>query len=342
MAHEVAAAAEGAHGQAAADHLAETPQVGAYPVELRGAAARQPEAGDDLVEDQQRPGTVACRPQALQETRRRRHQSHVGGHRLHQHRRGGVVDLGHHVVGRHHRVGHGARCHAVAAAQALVGHAAAARRQQRIRVAVVAARELDDLVAPGGAACQAHRRHGGLGAAGDQPQHLQAGHPGTHLAGQAHLALGGGAVAGAVGGGRGHRPDDRGRGVAQDAGAVALDVVDVAVALHVPDVSALRPCHEVGRPADRPERPHRRVHPAGEHLAGPLEQSGIRQSGVGEPGVGDRYIVGGGLALSHRAPRPRVRRRRRGQRPASARDRRRGRSLSDVQPSSASAISAAK
>ena len=298
VAHQLATAAEGAHRQPTADDLAETPQVGPYPVELRGPAAGQPEARDHLVEDQQRPGPVAGRPQSLEEARHGCHQAHVGGHRLHEHRRGGVVDLRHHVVGRHHRVGHRAGSHAVAAAEPLVGHAAAARRQQGVRVTVVAAGELDDLAAPGCAARQAHRGHGGLGAAGDQPDHLESGHAGAHLAGQAHFALGRGAVAGAVSGGRGNRLDQSERGVAQNAGAVAVDVVDVAIAFDVPDVGAAAPVHEVRRAAHGAECPHRRVHPAGEHLAGLLEQLSVAHRGV----------AGGRRTLSHRAPRPARRR----------------------------------
>ena len=52
--HHVGAAAEGAHRQAAADDLAEGDEVGADPVELAGAARRQPEAGHHLVDDEQR------------------------------------------------------------------------------------------------------------------------------------------------------------------------------------------------------------------------------------------------------------------------------------------------
>ena len=45
-------------------------------------AAAEPEPGDDLVEDEQRADPVALGPQALEEARHRRHQTHVGGDRL--------------------------------------------------------------------------------------------------------------------------------------------------------------------------------------------------------------------------------------------------------------------
>ena len=52
--HDVAPAAVGADGQAAADDLAERGEVGRDAVELLRAAAREAEAGHHLVEDEQR------------------------------------------------------------------------------------------------------------------------------------------------------------------------------------------------------------------------------------------------------------------------------------------------
>ena len=63
------APADGADRQAAADDLAERGQVGRHVVLRLGAAATEPEAGDHLVEDQQRTDAVALGAQALQEAR---------------------------------------------------------------------------------------------------------------------------------------------------------------------------------------------------------------------------------------------------------------------------------
>ena len=62
-----------------------------------------------------------------------------------------LVELGHRVVGDDDRVGHRAGGHAGRARQAERGDAAAAAGQQRVGVAVVAAVELHDPVAPGDA-----------------------------------------------------------------------------------------------------------------------------------------------------------------------------------------------
>ena len=55
-------------------------------------------------------------------------------------------------------------------------HARSGLHQQRIDVAVVAAFELDGQVAPGEAARQAERAHGGFGAGIHQPHHLDGRH----------------------------------------------------------------------------------------------------------------------------------------------------------------------
>ena len=97
---------------------------------------------------------------------------------------------GHHVVGDDLGVGHRAGRDADRARQAEHGHAAAPAGQQAVGVAVVAAVELDHPVAAGRAAGQAHRAHGRLGARGDQPHLLAAGHPFADGLGQQDLARG--------------------------------------------------------------------------------------------------------------------------------------------------------
>ena len=79
---DVARPAERADRQAAADDLAEAPQVGGDARPLGGATEAEPEAGDDLVEEQQRADAVALGAQAGQEPVGRRDQAHVGGDRL--------------------------------------------------------------------------------------------------------------------------------------------------------------------------------------------------------------------------------------------------------------------
>ena len=130
------------------------------------------------------------------------------------------------------------------------GQPAARLGEEQVAVAVVVAGELHDRVAAGGAAGQAHGRHGGLGARRHQAHLLDRRHPLADRLGQQHLALGRRAVGRAVDG----RPldglDDGRVGVAGDDRAVGLHEVDVARALDVPHVGALGPGHEVRRAAD--------------------------------------------------------------------------------------------
>ena len=68
--HDLALAAEGADGEAAADDLAERGEVGRDAVALLRAAERDAEAGDDLVEDEHDAVLVAQVAQALRGSRR--------------------------------------------------------------------------------------------------------------------------------------------------------------------------------------------------------------------------------------------------------------------------------
>ena len=80
--HDVAPAAEGADRHAAADDLAESGHVRADAVELLRAAAGDAEAGNHLVEDQQRAVSRSHSSRRVEEALRRRHAVHVAGHRL--------------------------------------------------------------------------------------------------------------------------------------------------------------------------------------------------------------------------------------------------------------------
>src|SRR5262249_19789366 len=87
VAHELARSPVGADGQPTADDFAQTRDVRAYAVELLRAAERDAEPGDDLVEDQY--GIVRTRnlAQAFEESRARRHDTHVAGYGLDDDRR---------------------------------------------------------------------------------------------------------------------------------------------------------------------------------------------------------------------------------------------------------------
>ena len=158
---------------------------GVTPDHAVAPAGAEAEAGDDLVEDEERADGVAGGAQPLEEPGHRRDQVHVGRHRLDDDAGHPLVERGHHVVGDDLGVGHRAGRDADRARQAEHGHAAAAAGQQAVGVPVVAAVELDDAVAPGHAAGEAHRAHGRLGPRGDQAHLLAAGHPRADRLGQA-------------------------------------------------------------------------------------------------------------------------------------------------------------
>ena len=130
-------------------------QVGQDAEALLRAAARDAEARDHLVEDEQRAGGIAERAEHLEVARLRRHDAHVPRHGLDDDRRQPLAvaldrggDAVHVVEGDDHGVGRRAGGHARGGRDAERGQPGAGARQQRVDVTVVAARELDHAVAP--------------------------------------------------------------------------------------------------------------------------------------------------------------------------------------------------
>ncbi len=157
-------------------------------------------------------------------------------------------------------------------------------------MAVVAAFKLDDLAAPGCPARQPDGAHAGFGARAHQPQHLDAGQQLDDFFGELDFALGRGTEAKAVEGGALHRFEHRRVAVAKDHGAPGADVVDVALAVGVPEVGALGALHEARRAAHGLEGAHGRVDAARDELAGALQQGEVA---VGH-GRGRAGLVGAG------------------------------------------------
>jgi hypothetical protein len=184
--HDLAFSAEGPHREAASDDLAERGEVGRHTVELLRAAERHAESGDDLVEYQHHAVLVAERAQPLQKAITWRNDAHVAGDRL-KDDRGDLIALcfesDRHsvkiVVRQHDRVGSITLGHARGRGDSQRHEAGARCNQQRIRVTVIVAVELDELVASGIAASQSDRAHGRLGAARDHAHHI---HAGDHVA----------------------------------------------------------------------------------------------------------------------------------------------------------------
>ena len=203
--HQVATAAVGADRHAAADDLAERAQVRRDAVALLRAAERDAEAGHHFVEDQQRAVLRAQLAQVLQVAVARQDAVGVADDRLddqagdlaadvvEQLRRG--IEI---VVGQRQREVGERRRHARRIRQAQRHHAAAGLHQEAVAVAVVAAFELDDAVAAGGAARDADRRQRRLGAGVDHAHHLAARHDRGDRLGHRHFQRIGHAEAQAV------------------------------------------------------------------------------------------------------------------------------------------------
>ncbi len=281
--HHVGAAAEGRRREAAAHDLAEGQQVG-RPALVRGLQAvparlRHAEAGHHLVGDEQRAVLPAEPGQAAVEAGQRRDDAHVAGRGLGDHAGDlagvgpeGRLDGGEVVVRQHDGVAGLGAGDARGVRQAEGGEAGTGGGQQRVHVAVVAAGELHDLGPAGEAPGQPDRRHGGLGAGGDQADLLDRGDPGDDLLGQLDLALPGRAEGGAAGDRFPYRVQDGGVRVAEDHRTPRADQVDVLAAVGVGQVGAGSGHHEARRTADGAEGAHRGVHAAGRDDRGTIEE----------------------------------------------------------------------
>ena len=133
-------------------------------------------------------------------------------------------------------------------------------------MAVVAALELDELAAPGGATRQSDGAHARFGAAAHQAHHVHAGHQLQNGLGQFHLALGRGTKREAFQQRLLHRFHHRRVAVAQNHRAPGADVVGVALAVGVPHVGTLGAADEARRATHGAKSAHGRVDAARDHL----------------------------------------------------------------------------
>ena len=277
--HQRARARVRADRHAAANDLAKGDQIGTHAEVFLRAARRKAEARDDLVKDQEAAVLVAQVAQALQKAVLRRHNAHVRRDRLDDHRRDlsrvGVqqaLDRGEIVVLRHQGILRRAAGHALGVRLALRERAAARANQHRIRMAVVAALELDDLVAPGCAARKTHRAHDRLGARVDHAYHLDVRYHLDHLLGHLDLERGRRAERQAVHHAVIDRFQDVRMAVAEHHWPPRTDVVDVFQPILVQHMAAEALDDKARLAAHRAERAHRRVDAAGQHLACPLKK----------------------------------------------------------------------
>ncbi len=170
------------------------------------------------------------------------------------------------VVRGGQRVRNRARCHSGGVRKAERGHARARLDEQKIRVTVVAAGELDDLRALGERTREPERAHRRLGAGVDEAHELEARHRFANQARELELERARRAVARAAANRLLERGDDAGMRVTEDERPPGEDVVDVAVPVDVDEVRALSALDEHRAAADCPERPHGRGDASGHEL----------------------------------------------------------------------------
>mmetsp|Transcript_508 Transcript_508/g.1557 ORF Transcript_508/g.1557 Transcript_508/m.1557 type:complete len:443 (+) Transcript_508:800-2128(+) len=273
--HDLALAAVGAHGEPPADHLAHGGEVrGDAPVLLR-AAVGDAEAGHHLVKHEHRAVLGAQVAEALEELLVRDDEARVAHDGLEDDARDLVLVVledglhgGEVVVARAQRGLGGALGHAGRVGQAEGGHAGARLHEEGVRVAVVAALELDHLVAPRVGPHEPQDAHARLGARVCEPDHLHRGDRLDHLLGEHVLEGRGRAEGGALLQGLLERLQHPVVRVADDGRAPGAHVVDVLVAIHVPRVRALDAVEDHGLAAHGLEGAHGGADAAGHQVLG--------------------------------------------------------------------------
>ena len=226
------------------------------------------------------PLAIAFAAQGLQEIRGRQDAVHVAGHRLDDHAGDLRADFAEHaphlleviVIERDGVLGQILR-HARRGGNTEGEGAGTGLDQQRVGVAVIAAFELDDGVAPREAARQANRAHGGLGAGTDKAHPLDGGHQIDHAAGQLGFKFGGGAEAQAIGGHSRDLGNDLRMRMPQDHGSPGAHIVDETAVVGRVGISARGLLEEDGFAAHAAKGAHRRVDTARNVFAGFFEQA---------------------------------------------------------------------
>jgi hypothetical protein len=132
-------------------------------------------------------------------------------------------------------------------------HPRAGLHQQAVRMAVIAAFELDQQIAPGEAARQADRAHRRFGPGAHQADHFERGQQGAQELGHLDLALGRRAEGEPVRGGLLDGGDHLRLGMAQDQRSPRTDVIEIGPAIGIGDAGTRPGGEKARRPADRPK-----------------------------------------------------------------------------------------
>src|SRR4051812_16660092 len=135
---------------------------------------------------------------------------------------------------------------------------------------MIAAVELEDGVAARHCARDAHRAHRGLGAARHESQHLDVRHAFRDQFAELHLESSWNAEARAAPHGVVERREDNAGGVAERERAPREHVVDVFMAVDIPDPGAISPLDDERLAADSAERANWRAHTTRKERTGAL------------------------------------------------------------------------
>ncbi|OQB91040.1 MAG: hypothetical protein BWX84_01584 [Verrucomicrobia bacterium ADurb.Bin118] len=145
---------------------------------------------------------------------------------------------------------------------------------------MVTAVELDDFIASGESTRETNGAHAGFGAGIRQAHLLHAGHSLADQLGQGNLERIGNAETGAPNGSGLDGGDDFRVGMAQNSGPPGADIINVFVAIHVPDAAPRSAVHEEGLAANGAKGAHGGVDPSGNEL---------QRFGKERLGFGSRY-----------------------------------------------------
>ena len=146
-------------------------------------------------------------------------------------------------------------------------------------MAVIAAFELDHLVAPSEGAHEAKHSHASFGAAVHKADHLDAGNSIDHHFSEGVLEGAGGTKAGALFDRFLESANHFGVGMAANGGPPAPDVVDVFIAIDIPGIGTLDPIEHDRLTTHRLKRAHWRAHSTG-HQALRCAEDGLGAAGV--------------------------------------------------------------
>ncbi len=247
-------------------------------VELLCTAEGESEAGHDFVENQDSaPSCAVIARSAFEVAGRGRNAAGIADDGLDDDAgnltlipREGLLDRGDVVIRQGEGVLNGFLWNAGGTGNAEGGDAGAGLDQQGVGVTVVATLEFDEVFAAGEGAGESDGRHGGFGAGADEAHLLDRWKGLADQLGEVGFGGGGGAEADASGCGLLHGFHHLRGGVAENHGAPGAEVVEVAIAVGIPEIGAFGADNEWRLAADSTKGTHRRVDAAGEQSFRPL------------------------------------------------------------------------